>query len=74
MSVKYIVYRQFMATSTILKNTVSIEEWMAATKETKKHCTLACHFSVYKLIGWEPVNLYLFKVPAETLEKGVEFV
>ena len=47
---------------------------MAAAKETKKHCTLACHFSVYKLIGWDPVNLYLFKVSAETLEKGVEFV
>ena len=29
-----------MAASAILKNTVSIEEWMAATKETKKHCTL----------------------------------
>ena len=24
----------------LLKNTVSIEEWMAATKETKKHCNL----------------------------------
>ena len=29
-----------MDASALLKNTVSIEEWMAATKETKKHCTL----------------------------------
>ena len=29
-----------MAAIALLKNTVSIEEWMAATKETKKHCTL----------------------------------
>ena len=29
-----------MAASVLLKNTVSIEEWMVATKETKEHCTL----------------------------------
>ena len=29
-----------MAASTLLENTVSIEELMEATKETKKHCTL----------------------------------
>ena len=29
-----------MAASALLKNTVSFEEWMATTKETKKHCTL----------------------------------
>ena len=29
-----------MAASALLKNTVSIEEWMAGTKEIKKHCTL----------------------------------
>ena len=29
-----------MAARALLKNTVSIEEWMATTKETKKHCTL----------------------------------
>ena len=40
-SVKYTVYTQFMAASALLKNTVSIEEWMtAATFMTKKHCTL----------------------------------
>ena len=40
MSIKYIEYRQLMAASALLKSTVSIEEWMAATKETKEHCTL----------------------------------
>ena len=40
-SVKYFVYTQFMAASALLKNTMSIEEWMtAATFMTKKHCTL----------------------------------
>ena len=29
-----------MAATALLKNTVFIGEWMAATKETKKHCTL----------------------------------
>ena len=29
-----------MAASAPLKNTVFIEEWMAATIETNKHCTL----------------------------------
>ena len=29
-----------MALSALIKNAISIEEWMAATKETKKHCTL----------------------------------
>ena len=32
-----------------------------------------CSFSVYKLIGWDPVNQYLFKVISKTLEKGVEY-
>ena len=36
----YIVYKQFMAVTALPKNNVSIEKWMAATKETKKHCTL----------------------------------
>ena len=40
-SVKYIACTQFIAASALLKNTVSIEEWMAAvTFMTKKHCTL----------------------------------
>ena len=39
-SVKYIVYKQFMAASAVLKNTVSIEEWVAAIKEAKKACIL----------------------------------
>ena len=34
----------------------------------------ACYFRVYKLIGWDPVNLYLFKALAETLEKNVGYV
>ena len=29
-----------MAAYALLKTTISIEEWKAATKETKKHCTL----------------------------------
>ena len=40
-SVKYFVYTQFMAASALLKNTMSIEEWMTtATFMTKTHCTL----------------------------------
>ena len=40
-SVKYFVYTQFMAASALLKNTMSIEEWItAATFMTKKHCPL----------------------------------
>ena len=35
MSVKYIVYRQFMAASALPKNTISIEEWKAATTFVK---------------------------------------
>ena len=30
-----------------------------------------CYFSVYKLIGWDPANIYVFKVNSRTLEKGV---
>ena len=37
-----------MAASAVLKNIVSIEEWMAATKETKKHCTLKKLFPAIK--------------------------
>ena len=38
-----------MAASTPLKNTVFIEEeWIAATKEEKKHCTLTELFSAIK--------------------------
>ena len=106
--VKYIVYRQFVAASSHLENTVSFEEWMVATKEIKKQCalkklfstirhsnhlqrknvfrnnyfesqrfllscyftkifvhlsviTIVYYFSVYKLIGWNPDNVYLFK-------------
>ena len=33
-----------------------------------------CYFSVYKLIGWDPANVYLFKVNRRTLEKGVNYV
>ena len=33
-----------MAASALLKNTVSVEEWMVASKETKKHCTLKMLF------------------------------
>ena len=35
-----------MAASTLLKNTVSIEEWMAAAKETDKNYTLTKLFPV----------------------------
>ena len=36
--------------------------------------TILCYFSVYKLIGWDPANIYLFKVNSRTLEKGVNYV
>ena len=29
-----------MAARALLENTIFIEEWMAATKETNKHCAL----------------------------------
>ena len=35
MSVKYLVYTQFMAANALLKSTVSIEEWMTATTFVK---------------------------------------
>ena len=39
-----------MAASALLKNSVSIEEWMAETKEIKKHCisekTVPCDLTV----------------------------
>ena len=33
----------------------------------------ACYISVYKLLGWNPANIYLFKVNNRTLEKGLIF-
>ena len=33
-----------------------------------------CYFSVYKFIGWDPGNIYLFKVNSRTQEKGVNYV
>ena len=35
-----------MAACALLKTTISIEEWKAATKETKKHCTLKKKYSL----------------------------
>ena len=32
-----------------------------------------CYFSVYRLIGWDPANIDLFKVNIKTLEKGVTY-
>ena len=32
-----------------------------------------CYFSVHKLIGWDPANIYLFKVNSRILEKRVIF-
>ena len=80
----------FVATIASLKEILFKEEWMAATKETRRHCNkillgtitsdhsffLNCyfteifvhhsvtrefHFSVYKLIGLGPEDIYLFK-------------
>ena len=80
----------FVATCAFLKEIVFKEEWMAATKETRRHCNkiflgtissdhrlfLNCYFteifiqlsvtrvfylSVYKLIGLDPEDIYLFK-------------
>ena len=105
------LYTQFMAAYALLKNTVSIEELMAAatfmikkTLYSEKKCSLqlntvsykgkiiflrtttfgsqpfltsylftkifvhlsvitgVCYSSVYKLIGWDPANVYLFDV------------
>ena len=115
--VKYIAYAQIMAASVLLKNTISTEEWMAASwnKETlypEKNCflqlnavtwkenfffrnryfgshsffmgcyltkifvhlpviPLVCYFSVYKLIAWDPANIYLFKVNSGNTTKRV---
>ena len=33
-----------------------------------------CYFSVYKLIEWDPANIYLLKVDSRTLEKRVSYV
>ena len=33
-----------------------------------------CYFSVHKLIGWEPANIYLFKANSRnTIKKGMEY-
>ena len=37
-----------MATRVLLKNIVSIEEWISVTKQTKNHCTLKRNFSATK--------------------------
>ena len=39
MSVKYISYMQFMVARALLRNSVSIEEWLAASTFVK-HCIL----------------------------------
>ena len=31
-----------------------------------------CYFSVYKLIGWDSANIYLFKVNSRNTRKGCE--
>ena len=108
-----------MVASAPLRNSVSIEDWLAAVT-FMKYCVLkklfpainykekmffgnnystlghivlmspyyfakifvhlsvlaaaVCYFSVYKLIGWDPANIYLFKVNNKTLEKGVNDV
>ena len=33
-----------------------------------------CYFSVYKLIGWDAANIYLFKFNGRTVEKIVNYV
>ena len=33
-----------------------------------------CYFSVYKLIGWNPANIYLFKFNNRTVEEIVNYV
>ena len=109
-----------MVARALLRNSVSIEEWLVLTTFVK-YCALeklfpaikykkkmffrsnysslnhslflrvftyyftkvfvhlyvsaaVCYFSVYKLIGWDPANIYLFKVNSRTLEKGVNYV
>ena len=36
---------------------------------TLDHSAVVCYFSAYKLIGWDPEYIYLFKVNSSTLEK-----
>ena len=109
-----------MVASALLRNSVSIEEWLATTTFVK-YCILrklfpainykekmifrnnystldnsiflrvftycftevfvhmsviatVCYFSVYKLIGWDPAKIYLFKGNSRTLEKRVNYV
>ena len=54
---------QFMVASVLIRNSVSIG--VIAT---------ACYFGVYKLIGLDPANIYLFKVNCKALEKEVNYV
>ena len=54
---------QFMVTSVLLRNSVAIGVIAAV-----------CYFGVYKLIGLDPANIYMFKVNCRALEKGVNFV
>ena len=47
-----------MAAITLLKNTVSTEEWMVRTKKTKKHCTLKKLFSAIKCSNLQGKNCF----------------
>ena len=49
-----------MVASVLLRNSVSI--------------AAVCYFGVYKLIGLDPANIYLFKVNCRALEKEVNYV
>ena len=110
---------QFIVASALLRNSLSIEEWLAAAT-FMKYCTLKnfslrltarkqclamatllwitvfsyksllnillrfflhlsiiaapCYFSVYKLIGWDTANIYLFKFNSRALEEIVNYV
>ena len=109
-----------MAASVLLKNTVSIEEWIATGTFVKESNTVpwrkllpatirnnlqgktffrsnysgphpflmnfyftkifvhrpviapACYLSIYKLIRWDPANIYLFKVNSQNTRKKHE--
>ena len=64
----------FSGTTTLLWITVfSYESLIIISLRFLSVIAAVCYFSVYKLIGWDPENIYLSKVNSKTVEKGVNF-
>ena len=53
-NVKYILYMQFMVARALLRNSVSIEEWLAATTFVK-YCTLK---KLFPAINYKKKNVF----------------